>query len=72
MVEPDFDIICETLLICGGFMQSYNSDSNNVSDIRTLARKIVATHSMANDILSCQVIKCWRALYTHIFVTLSS
>jgi hypothetical protein len=53
MVEPDFEIICETLLICGGLIQSY--DSNSITDISTFARKIVATHSMANDILSCQV-----------------
>jgi predicted TIM-barrel enzyme len=53
MVEPDFEIISETLLICGGLIQSY--DSNRISDLSTLARKIVAMHSMANDILSCQV-----------------
>lgn len=52
MVVPDFELICEIMLVAEGFL-----------DARLLARKFITLYTLCKELLSKQVIKnitqCW-------------
>lgn len=57
MVIPDFELICEIMLVAEGFI-----------DARLLARKFISLYTLCKELLSKQVInnrcflfRCWTA-----------
>ena len=50
MVVPDFELICEIMLVAEGFV-----------DARALARKFITLYSLCKELLSKQV-STWRQL----------
>lgn len=47
MVVPDFELICEIMLVAEGFL-----------DARLLARKFITLYSLCKELLSKQVCNC--------------
>lgn len=47
MVVPDFELICEIMLVAEGFIEA-----------RLLARKFITLYTLCKELLSKQVIEC--------------
>ena len=58
MVVPDFELICEIMLVAEGFL-----------DARLLARKFITLYSLCKELLSKQVACCLLLLMFVLFVT---
>ena len=54
MVVPDFELICEIMLVAEGFL-----------DARLLARKFITLYTLCKELLSKQV--CVTTLHTHTY-----
>lgn len=58
MVVPDFELICEIMLVAEGFIEA-----------RLLARKFITLYTLCKELLSKQVIECgstaplWRQIF---------
>jgi len=58
MVVPDFELICEIMLVAEGFLEA-----------RLLARKFITLYSLCKELLSKQVCTVTVCLYYVLFIS---
>lgn len=56
MVVPDFELICEIMLVAEGFL-----------DARLLARKFITLYTLCRELLSKQVSLHTQTQHTHVY-----